>query len=405
MDNVVSIDVLGEYYYGDDEDIEIEIDGDYNEIPDNVLDDLLETRRSFSNVRVLHRGRSNRGQNRTAERVISVVPIFFLIFRCIRKMIEVDYLGENQFIIYDLDSNIYNMHNANDDRIFTENIRCLKIAGTPHISICNQFVDAKIFDAIITNPGFACEFVKRVPNISKMMIQSLDNIEDFIMVNNLNEKKTEVRVVVGNIPELTSEHFTNDDIFYVIRYLRSSNKMVCENAKNIIFDNDFPLPGIDFRGCKYDSIDISADNDHLEQILQLATIRKFSSDLACMSDLQRNTLFDILSRTKIQKIVLRGMSTFTIPGQEQYHDAINIDVLLQNPDLENLHILGNRHIGYTKEVLERNTSIKKLVITGPNCDQEFISEICESNQLRRRNFRTKSARGYAGSGVGKEIMI
>ena len=301
----------------------------------------------------------------------------------------------DKFIIYGDD---YINQFRDSDYIFTEDIGLLIFENVPNTIDPGQYKNIKIRRIRASDINFACEFVKQVPNIDRVVItESIDNLKEFMLINDIDEeitKKTEIIIEVGNIPNLTSAHFTNRHIFYSITGMSDCTKLICENARNIWYDNEFPsipLVGIDFQKCKYDNLDINADNANLGQILNIVPIKTFTTDLLGMTTHNVDALIEKLASANIHNIMINKPIIYHPDGVAFWHE-INIDLLLQNPVLESLQIPGNNKVKYTKEVLEANKNIKQLVITGPGCDQNFIAEVCEANKLRMRYFTTKSAR-------------
>ena len=279
------------------------------------------------------------------------------------------------------------------DYIFTEDINAFMIyeqIDVPTI-LSYQFKNVKINTFVTSIVRCAYDFIQLYhENIKSACINhTISNLDDFILINSLSScflENINLSITVGNIAGLTDEHFVNDLIRYNNTKLSESNKIVCENAKNMISVFDFPLETIDLQKCKYDRLQFGPPEyiyyETAKHVLSNVSVKTLETDVH---------IIDILVNTKIPNIILGSVHRFYLSEEIQEVPSLDIDPLLKNPNIESLTILG-RNVTYTKSVLEENETIKKLAITGPECDQELISEVCKSNKYRVRYMKTKSAR-------------
>lgn len=306
-------------------------------------------------------------------------------------MLTVQYVDGRFFMFWNDGSG--KMISVDGNYKFTEDIYILLLFGDLGDMGVDQFTNAKIKHVGMGSPDFACKLLKHKPDIKKINVTISDTLENFVAINNIDEeisKKVRIEVVVYEIPGLTSEHFTNRYIHYTIHEDFMDNRVVCENAKCIIFENDDPLDNVDFRKCEYDCVGISPYNINTKKILESAVVRKIVTRSDSVNEEKFDAFIDTLSRTKIQEVVIINPAIIAPIGTDLVNPVTDIDSLLLNPNIEKLQIRGDRDVTYTEEVLKQNMTIKELTITGPRCDQELIARVCESN--RRRCFRTKSAR-------------
>ena len=293
----------------------------------------------------------------------------------------------NQFYI----NNVYKPRQENADYIFTEDIEYLVIYDRFDAKTTEgQFKNVKISHLVTSVVSWAHKFMEVYhENIGTLHIsEPMSTLDEFILMNSTSIKNTKVTVVVDNIVGLTSEHFTNEDIFYDITKINACTKLVCENAKNIIFAYGFPVDDIDLQKCNYNKVIINIHGDLCVNMSYiLANIATNTLEICLyMNNIQ---IIDILANhRRIPNIVLKNTTAY-YAGVD--FSVLDIDPLLRNPTVESL-IIKDRNASYTKSVLEANNTIKELVITGNNCDQGFISEICETNKHQIRYSKTKNAR-------------
>ena len=303
---------------------------------------------------------------------------------------------EDQFHIQSGDGN----RTENIDYVFTEDIDWLAIHQMPAIhqilddNRISQFRNVEIRRLAIPSVNFAHRFVQLHPgNIPRIYINApISDLAEFVLVNSMANKDVKIIIQVNNIEGLTSDHFINEYIFYEIvdDGPQSDIKLVLENAKNIICNSDISFDNVDLQKCVYNNFVMDfyspLDYDDISRILDKITVKTFESYVSLGTGMT-----DMLAKVKIPNIVLKGTNGFMIVGEEGGIPVLDIDPLLKNPVIESIKIT-NKDVTYTKELLESNHMIKELVITGPECDQEFIAEICEANKYGIRYLRTKSAR-------------